>query len=100
VLGELVEMIPGSPIYKLKTRMAIRLSSFVFLHQNAGRKHQKKENDGLLRVIMETHSSVRKTATYGSLHFVGENGPTPENPDPISAIASREKVSKIYSHIL
>ena len=27
-----------------------------------------------------------------SLHFVGENGPTPDHPDPISAIASEEKV--------
>ena len=27
-----------------------------------------------------------------SLHFVGMNGPTEENPDPISATASREKV--------
>ena len=28
-----------------------------------------------------------------SLHFVGENGPTEEDPDPISAVASKEKVS-------
>ena len=27
-----------------------------------------------------------------SLRFVGENGPTPDHPDPISAIASEEKV--------
>jgi hypothetical protein len=44
--------------------MGIRFSSFVFLHQNAGRKRQKKENNGLLHVIVETHSSVRKIATY------------------------------------
>ena len=28
-----------------------------------------------------------------SLHFVGENGPTQEDPDPISATASKEMVS-------
>ena len=31
-----------------------------------------------------------------SLHFVGENGPTPEHPDPISAVASEEKVRCVY----
>ena len=30
-----------------------------------------------------------------SLHFVGGNGPTKENPDPVSAVASKEKV-RIY----
>jgi hypothetical protein len=30
-----------------------------------------------------------------SLHFIGENGQTKENPDPISVITSKEKVSKI-----
>ena len=28
-----------------------------------------------------------------SLHFVGGNGPTVEDPDPISAVASKERVS-------
>ena len=28
-----------------------------------------------------------------SLHFVGGNGPTEEDPDPISAVASNERVS-------
>ena len=28
-----------------------------------------------------------------SVHFVGGNGPTREDPDPISAVASHEKVS-------
>ena len=28
-----------------------------------------------------------------SLHFVGQNGPTLENPDPISAIASEQRVN-------
>ena len=28
-----------------------------------------------------------------SLHFVGGNGPTKDDPDPISAVASKERVS-------
>jgi len=35
-----------------------------------------------------------------SLHFVGGNGPTKEDPDPISAVASKEKVSEsIYAFV-
>ena len=36
-----------------------------------------------------------------SLHFVGGNGPTKEDHDPISAVASREKVgSSMYAFII
>ena len=38
----------------------------------------------------------KKDSYICSLHFVGENGPTPEHPDPISAITSKEKVECIY----
>jgi hypothetical protein len=31
------------------------------------------------------------------LHFIGKNGPTKENPDPIPANASQEKAS-YYKH--
>ena len=31
-----------------------------------------------------------------SLHFVGSSGPTKENPDPISAVASTEKVKYAF----
>ena len=34
----------------------------------------------------------RRQRWIGS-HFVGENGPTEEDPDPISAVASKERVS-------
>ncbi len=30
------------------------------------------------------------------IHFVGNNGPTKESPDPISAIASTEKVKRAF----
>jgi hypothetical protein len=35
----------------------------------------------------------RKDSYICSIHFVGGNGPTKENPDPISATASKELVS-------
>ena len=34
-----------------------------------------------------------KDSNVCSLNFVGENGPTEEDPDPISAVASKERVS-------
>ena len=34
-----------------------------------------------------------KNSYVCSLHFFGGNGPTGENPDPISAVASKERVS-------
>ena len=33
-----------------------------------------------------------KDSNFCSLNFVRENGPTEEDPDPISAVASKEKV--------
>ena len=35
----------------------------------------------------------KKDSNVRSLNFVGENGPTEEDPDPISAVASKERVS-------
>ena len=36
-----------------------------------------------------------------SLHFVGGNGPTKEDPDPVSVVASKEGVSlSIYDYIV
>ena len=34
-----------------------------------------------------------KDSNVRSLNFVGENGPKEEDPDPISAVASKERVS-------
>ena len=42
----------------------------------------------------------KKDSYVCSLHFVGENGPTPEYPDPISAITSKEKVSPASLRVL
>jgi hypothetical protein len=100
VLGELAEMILGSNIYKQRTRMAILLLSIVFRLQNAGKKRQKEGSDGLLRVIAETHSCGRKTATYVACTLSAKNGPTPQHPDPISAIKNKEKVCRMYLRVL
>ena len=42
----------------------------------------------------------KKDSYVCSLHFVSENGPTADYPDPISAITSKEKVSQVYLHVL
>ena len=91
-------MILGSPISKLKTRMAIRLSSFVFLLQNAGRKRQKEENDGLLLVMVETPSSVRKTATYVACILSAKMGQLMKQPIPYQLQQARKRLVKcIYA---
>ena len=36
---------------------------------------------------------MKDSQDRSSLHFVGGNGPTKEDPDPISAVASKERVS-------
>jgi hypothetical protein len=41
----------------------------------------------------------KKDSYICSLHFVGENGPTPQHPDPISAIKSKEKVCRMYLRV-
>ena len=46
-------------------------------------------------VTAATCSCSRKTVSYFyiySLHIVGGNGPIKEDPDPISAVASKERV--------
>ena len=71
-------------------RMVIQLSFSIFLVQLDKIRDGK---GGLLHVIVVTHSMVRRIVTFCSIHFVGGNGPTNEYPDPISAVASKEKVS-------
>lgn len=40
-----------------------------------------------------TSLCAKKDSYVCSLHFVGGNGPTEEDPDPISAVAGKERVS-------
>ena len=39
-----------------------------------------------------TMNNIKKDTHICSLHFVGENGPTPEHPDPIKASLSDAEV--------
>ena len=59
------------------------------------RKEHKKTTS--IQWITSCHRGDRFVCTKDSyicsLHFVGQNGPTVENPDAISAIASKQKVS-------
>ena len=95
MVGELAEMILnlGPNIYKLTTKLAILLLSIVFRLQNAGNK--RKGSDGLLRVIEETHAFSHSCTLSAKI-----NGPIPQNLHPISAIASKEKVCRMYLRVL
>ena len=90
VLVVLVETIPNTLSLGKEIRMVIQLSFSIFLVQLDKIRDGK---GGLLHVIVVTHSMVRRIVTFCSIHFVGGNGPTNEYPDPISAVASKEKVS-------
>ena len=65
---------------------------------------QKRQPEKRTRWILACRRGDRFVCTKDSyicgLHFVGENGPTDENPDPISATASKEKVSLCHIVIL
>ena len=87
----LVETIPDTISLGKETRMLIQLGFFIFLAQLDKIRDSK---GGLLHVIEVTRSFVRRIVTLiCSIHFVLGNGPTKEYPDPISAVASKEKVS-------
>ena len=88
VLMVLVKTIPDTLSLGKGIRMLIQLSFFIFLAQLDKIRDGK---GGLLHVIAVTHSFVRRIVH--SVHFVRGNGPTKEYPDPISAVASKEKVS-------
>ena len=63
-------------------------------------KRWKQSAEKRVRWIVACHRGdslvCGKDSYICSLHFVGQNGPTPENPDPISATASREKVGNNF----
>ena len=62
------------------------MTLFHFTTSLARRQVQRSENDGLMRVVVVTRLTARKIVISAALiHFVGENGPTQEDPDPISA---------------
>ena len=50
-----------------------------------------------MRVIVGTHSNSRKTVIFVACILLAKMVPTPEHPDPISAITSKEKVCLKYT---
>ena len=46
-----------------------------------------------------TGKKVNKSTYICSKHFVGENGPTPENPDPIPVTKTQDEVGQINTHV-
>ena len=59
-----------------------------------GAVRQKERRQRWIRLCHRGDSFVCTRYSYVcSLHFVGGNGPTEEDPDPISAVASKERVS-------
>ena len=64
-----------------------------FLHFPGARYHSAKR-ERWIRACHRGDGFVSTKDSYiCSLHFVGENGPTNEYPDPISAVKSAENVS-------
>ena len=58
-----------------------------------GQKRQtERRNRWILACSRGDSFNCTKDSYVCSLHFVNENGPTDENPDPISATASKDRV--------
>ena len=94
VLMILAETIPDTLSLGKEIRMLIQLSFFIFLAQLDKMSKNKRRQ----RWITACHRrdsfvSYTKDSYICSIHFVRGNGPTKEYPDPISAVASKEKVS-------
>ncbi|XP_046863672.1 uncharacterized protein LOC124457476 [Xenia sp. Carnegie-2017] len=70
-------------------------SKVFFLHF-PGEKYHSDERERWIRACHRGDRFVCTKDSYiCSLHFVGENGPTVDNPDPISAIQSIENRRKL-----
>ena len=73
----------------------------VFFVRFPGPKRQKEKRERWIKACHRGDVFICTKDSYVcSLHFVGENGPTDDYPDPISAISSYEKVSFIYQESL
>ena len=68
-------------------------SKIFFLHF-PGTKYHSAKRERWIRACHRGDGFVCTKDSYiCSLHFVGENGPTMDHPDPISAVKSTENVS-------
>lgn len=66
----------------------------VTFHRFPSEKKHKERREAWIRACCRADGFVCKKDNYiCSLHFIGKNGPTEENPDPIPATASEEKAS-------
>lgn len=66
-----------------------------------GEKRQAEKRSRWIMACRRYDSFVCTKDSYiCSVHFVGENGPTDEYPDPVSATASEERVSLLNIVIL
>ena len=89
-----VETIPDTLSLGKETRMLIQLSFFIFLAQLDKLIRDGKGHRG------DSFVCTKDSYINCSIHFVRGNGPTKEYPDPISAVASKEKVSlSVFSFI-
>ena len=64
-----------------------------FLHFPGAKYHNAKRERWITACHRGDGFVCTKDSYICSLHFVGENGPTNDYPDPISAIKSTENVS-------
>ncbi|XP_068743955.1 uncharacterized protein [Montipora capricornis] len=89
----LVETIPDTLGLGKEIQMVIQLNFSISL------AHIDKMRDGKGGLSTACHRGdtfvCTKDSYICSIHFVGGNGPTKEYPDPISAIASKEKVKRL-----
>ena len=63
-----------------------------FFHFPGQKRQTERRNRWILACSRGDSFNCTKDSYVCSLHFVGENGPTDENPDPISATASKDRV--------
>ena len=63
-----------------------------FFHFPGEKRHPKRRKQWILACRRGDNFVCSKDSYICSLHFVGENGPSKNNPDPISATASKERV--------
>lgn len=69
----------------------------VFFIHFPGIKYHKDKRERWIRACHRGDRFVCGKDSYiCSLHFVGENGPTVQHPDPLSAVTSAENVSQIF----
>ena len=64
-----------------------------FFHFPGQKRQTERRNRWILACSRANSFKCTKDSYVCSLHFVGENGPTNENPDPIPATASKDRVS-------